>query len=224
MNVYTIRAADGYTFKVGCDCVAKTGDAGLIREIKARQAARRAEAKAERAKAREEGRAATAREAAKRYLAEHPALVQAFEECSHDIVVDIARRLHKYGSISQAQRELVLRLWGEAIQGVYNPAEPPAVNVPAGLDGKRVTLEGVILGTKVQESMYGDTLKMLLSVRTPDGSWKAWSTVPRGLWCPETGLRGLRVVVKARVEVSDRDPAFAFLSRPTAVSPVEPTR
>ncbi len=34
MNVCHIRAADGKEFKVGCDCVAKTGDAGLIKAYK----------------------------------------------------------------------------------------------------------------------------------------------------------------------------------------------
>lgn len=33
MNVFRVRGADGRVFKVGCDCVAKTGDAGLRREV-----------------------------------------------------------------------------------------------------------------------------------------------------------------------------------------------
>lgn len=43
-----IRSADGRTFKVGTDCVAKTGDAGLIRQYKNRPEVRAA-AKAKRA-------------------------------------------------------------------------------------------------------------------------------------------------------------------------------
>lgn len=35
MNVFTIQGADGRTFKVGCDCVLKTGDAGLRRTVDA---------------------------------------------------------------------------------------------------------------------------------------------------------------------------------------------
>ncbi len=49
MNVCMIRGADGSEFKVGCDCVARTGDAGLIRQYKNRpevRAANRAKAKA----------------------------------------------------------------------------------------------------------------------------------------------------------------------------------
>lgn len=43
-NVYWIRSADGKRFKVGCDCVAKTGDNGLRRSVdaKARAVAREA--------------------------------------------------------------------------------------------------------------------------------------------------------------------------------------
>lgn len=36
MSVFHIRSRDGKNFKVGCDCVMKTEDRGLIREIKSR--------------------------------------------------------------------------------------------------------------------------------------------------------------------------------------------
>lgn len=35
VNMFTIESADGNRFKVGCDCVLKTGDAGLIRKVDA---------------------------------------------------------------------------------------------------------------------------------------------------------------------------------------------
>ncbi len=34
MNVCLIKSSDGKAFKVGCDCVAKTGDAGLLKQFK----------------------------------------------------------------------------------------------------------------------------------------------------------------------------------------------
>lgn len=34
VNMFRIRSADGKTFKVGCDCLMKTGDAGLIQRVK----------------------------------------------------------------------------------------------------------------------------------------------------------------------------------------------
>lgn len=44
MYVARIKDADGREFKVGCDCVARTGDAGLRKVIDAKVAARRREA------------------------------------------------------------------------------------------------------------------------------------------------------------------------------------
>lgn len=47
MYVYQVRSVDGRTFGVGCDCVERTGDAGLIRSYKNRpevRAANRAKA------------------------------------------------------------------------------------------------------------------------------------------------------------------------------------
>jgi hypothetical protein len=48
MNNYLIVSSDGHQFAVGCECVAKTGDAGLTNKTKAlkRQADREARAKA----------------------------------------------------------------------------------------------------------------------------------------------------------------------------------
>ena len=49
MNNYLIRSADGRTFAVGCDCVAKTADGKLITKVEAEQ--RRIERERRRAKA-----------------------------------------------------------------------------------------------------------------------------------------------------------------------------
>lgn len=49
INMFHVESADGKRFKVGCDCIAKTGDAGLIKivksEISAAQAKRRRDKK-----------------------------------------------------------------------------------------------------------------------------------------------------------------------------------
>lgn len=34
VNMFTIESADGNRFKVGCDCIEKTGDAGLMKKVK----------------------------------------------------------------------------------------------------------------------------------------------------------------------------------------------
>jgi hypothetical protein len=33
VNMFRVRSSDGNTFKVGCDCIRKTGDEGLIRRV-----------------------------------------------------------------------------------------------------------------------------------------------------------------------------------------------
>jgi len=43
MYAVAIKSADGHTFKVGCDCVARTGDAGLIKAYKSHPDVRAAE-------------------------------------------------------------------------------------------------------------------------------------------------------------------------------------
>lgn len=214
MNVYTIASADGRRFVVGCDCVAKTYDRVLIADVKARQAEARALARETRRLAREAGYASARAQRAAEFLAARPELVTALA-CSNEIVRDIAAKLHRYGSISPAQEALVMRLYFQSVDGcVQGPAEPPAVDAPD--TDKRIEIVGTILGTKVQDSLYGSTLKMLVQVRTPFGAWKAWSTVPAGLSRPESGeWRGMAIRVKARVEVSRDDKSFAFLNRPT---------
>ncbi len=57
MNVFWIKGADGKRFKVGCDCVEKTGDRGLLKVINAKVA----EHKRELAHARIERKVAEAR-------------------------------------------------------------------------------------------------------------------------------------------------------------------
>jgi hypothetical protein len=216
-NVYMIRSSDGRDFVVGCDCVAKTGDRVLIADVKAAQAERRAVAREARRAALADGRKAERAAKGAAFFAAHPEFAAACEECTHEIAADIAARVRMFGSVSEAQMALVIKLHAEQVGGTFTPAEPPLV--PAPVTDKRVTLTGRVLATKVVDSMYGSTLKMMLAVRTPDGMWKAWSTVPSGMHRPQGDgeWRGMVATVKARVEVSKDDPSFAFLKRPTFV-------
>jgi hypothetical protein len=220
-HTYTIKASDGYTFVVGCDCVAKTGDAGLIKEIKALQTERRAAAREARNALRVEGRAAQARAAAETFLAARPELADALTNGTHEIVRDMAAKVQKWGSLSEAQIGLALRLYAEQIMGgAIGCLPPPDVAVPASVTSvKRAELTVTILGTKVVESMYGDTLKALYAIRTPEGQWKAWGTIPSGAheYRRDGEWKGATFRIRAAVTTSDRDPGFAFLSRPAIV-------
>lgn len=217
MNVFEILSSDARKFVVGCDCVAKTGDVKLIAEVKASQAERRAAAKQARNVARAEARKSTA---AERFAALPADLHEAFADCTHPIVVDIARRAREHGDVSASQAELVRKLYGEFIgrRDAVGCALPPPVTAPVTV--QRLAIEGTILATKLHESIYGDVLKMLVAVRTPDGQWKCWGTVPQFVFDQrrEEGrddLKGMRVAFSARFEASKDDPTFAFFSRPT---------
>jgi len=51
MNAYRVRSADGKDFKVGCDCIRKTGDSGLIKCVTEEEKAKRRAANRKRGEA-----------------------------------------------------------------------------------------------------------------------------------------------------------------------------
>jgi hypothetical protein len=151
-------------------------------------------------------------------------------QLDHPIMRDIRERLqhsHFRFGLSEGQERLVRKLWDEAHAA-------PEKHVPVPVNGARIELEGTVVGMKVQESMYGNTLKMTLKVETPEGSWLVYGTAPRQLldaandeWKAEVAgaqhggvdhrgqLRGRKVSFKATVVPGDREPHFGFFSRPS---------
>lgn len=87
-----------------------------------------------------------------------------------------------------------------AEQAELDAAEP----CPTG----RVAITGEILATKLQESYYGDTWKMLVK---DDRGFKVWGSIPSSLHAS----RGARVTFMAAVEPSRDDDKFGFYKRPT---------
>lgn len=135
---------------------------------------------------------------------------------SNDIVRDIARRCaFDFGAPTARQEELVLRIAQRAKERAEEP-ELPARRIPAKLlVDKRVVVRGRIVGTKMQDSPYGEQLKMLVVVPVDDGACKLWGTVPASLLVTNTQLRGQTVEFTAKVEVSKNDPTFGFVARPS---------
>jgi hypothetical protein len=162
-------------------------------------------------------------------LADEPELRRAFRT-KHYITDDIKARFLQYGEISPKQLALVIKIHNEELRRAAEPTFEPA-DAPVG----KQTVEGTVLSTKIKETMYGDTLKMLVRVEVGDGTaWKAWGTVPaafgRALSDRQTEqasaidapahierppLRGCRVRFSATFKQSPDDPAFAFFTRPT---------
>src|SRR5215472_11263665 len=65
----------------------------------------------------------------------------------------------------------------------------------------RVTITGTVLSTKLQESQFGSTWKMLVE---NESGWKVWGSIPSGI-NPE---KGDIVSFTAKVEKSPSDPKF----------------
>lgn len=218
-----IKSADGKTFKVGQDCVRRVDDKPLSAEIlaarKAERAAIRAELRAKAAAERDEERTRKAREASASFLAKHEGLEAAFltgASASHTILADLHAKLVKWGSLSDKQVAFALRLADE----VRKP-RPAEVHVPAPTG--RVTVEGEVVSLREVRNPYGygsnaSTLKMVVRVDTPAGSWLCWSTVPLSLG--GSGLRGKRVRFDATLEPG-KDAHFAFAKRPTKAEVLE---
>lgn len=135
---------------------------------------------------------------------------------NHQIVQDVKAKLEKFGSLSDAQVAMVLKIAKEAAERAAT--EPTPVPVPEG----RQVLKGTILTVKLQESFYGDTLKMLVQVPTEEGAFKVWGSVHSSLL--DEDLRGRLVQFTATVERSDKDEAFGFYKRPTKATLVEVTQ
>lgn len=102
----------------------------------------------------------------------------------------------------------------EASKAAEEELRAAGVTVPTG----RVTVTGVVVSVKVQDSPYGFTVKML--VKSAEG-WKVWGTMPRSLEGNYNTIgaeEGDTVTFAAALTPSDDDPLFGFFKRPTKAS------
>jgi hypothetical protein len=150
------------------------------------------------------------------FVADKPELAQAFiTGKGHHIIEDIASKLREYGSISQRQIDLVIKIAPEVhAEQVAVAARPEPLDAPDG----HVTVIGEILSIKSVDG-YGynqTTTKML--VESVDG-WKVWITMPLNL----DAARGDVVQFDATLTPSHNDPKFAYGKRPTRAGVLTPT-
>jgi hypothetical protein len=170
------------------------------------------EAQAAKAKKCREQREEAERQAAQ-FLVDRPELVEAFKT-EHHIIQDIHGKLRKYGSISEKQADLVLKIAREAAERIAEPKPQP---IPEELLEGRHEFKGVVLGFKEQESPFGGSF-----YHGPNMITKMVFRDDRGFTLYGTAVstddgydKGDRVAFFARVERSDRDKCFGFFSRPT---------
>jgi len=141
------------------------------------------------------------------------------------ILADMARKLARYGSLSDAQAAFAVKL-GETVR-TWVPTIEKHVPAPTG----RVTVCGRVVSVKDYESQYGTTWKMTVKVETPDGSWLTWTTVPTSIHdlyqdarTFDNGLAGWlkgRTVEFIATLERGKDDHFAFGKRPTKARIVE---
>lgn len=149
------------------------------------------------------------------FIAARPMLAAAIEQAKkpehqgNSFVRDVLNKLDQYGELSERQIECVIgSLARDAAFAAKRAAEPqPVAPVAEG----RVEVSGEVLTFKTQESMYGLTTKML--VRLSDLN-KIWVTMPSAYDLH----KGDKLTMKVTLTRSDKDPHFAFGSRPKILS------
>ena len=141
-------------------------------------------------------------------------------EHSSPILNELAFSLKRKGTLTDPQVKLGTKMLHEAVERQHraqveakeSEAEQQRLaNLPELVEGRRVmTLK--VLGTKLQESQWGVTTKML--VEDSQGR-KLYGTLPRGLDGLESGDH---VTFTASVSKSSDDPSFGFFARPQQAS------
>lgn len=143
---------------------------------------------------------------------QHADIVAWAKTAVHYIASDIARKLARYGSISEGQVNLLYKLKTQVEERAAAQAAEPVPTTPAP-EG-RLTVTGTILGLKTKDTPWGISHKML--VRLTDAN-KVWTTVPANF----DGGKGDSITFTATFERSKDDQHFAFGSRPHFKAPVE---
>lgn len=196
----------GLLLSIGHDCAAKyLSLRSLSRNQRADRAARRLKRRAARRKMRA-------------MLAAVPGINAALKT-DHYISKDLRASALKWGDLSEKQVALAFKIAKEESE---KTPEPTAVPIPDFGD-KRVVITGRVLGIKGQEGWgYNQFVwKMLVQVEAEGGAFKLWGTVPEALWVDSKPPKGKLVTFACKVKVSDTDPTFGFISRPTKASIVE---
>lgn len=121
-------------------------------------------------------------------------------EAIHEKLVGDLIRLQKY---QQEQRD--------AERAELDAAHEAGEDAPEG----RVVITGTVLAFKVQESMYGDVLKMLVQ---DDRGFRVWGSVPSSL---DDAERESRITFTATVTASDKDAKFGFFKRPAKAEVID---
>jgi len=139
---------------------------------------------------------------------------------SLNVLRDIISRAVKYGKISPKQMALISGMPAKVKADLDRQAKWEANKVAEKADQLangtecptgRGVVTGTVLSTKLQESRFGCTWKMLVK---DDEGFKVWGSIPSDL----DVAKGDKVTFTARLEQSKDDAYFGFFKRPTKAS------
>ena len=145
----------------------------------------------------------------------------------HDIFADMARKLIRFGSLSDKQVGFARRLLQDHLERQKNGGKTDrqlqwdaekakAQDAPTG----RAEIIGQVLKIEWRDTEYGPSLKMTVK---DDRGFVVWTTCPAQL--ADAGPeRGDRVRFWASLTPSDNDPKFAFGKRPTGGEKLQPQK
>lgn len=190
---------------IGHDCAAKYGMAGADWDALADERNRALKAR----------RTAARRSKAKEKLFKAYEGLEAALKVDHRIARDLAGKLEQYGSLSDGQCKLALKIAAEVAERIQKRAAQYMETHVAAPTG-RVTVRGTVVSLKEHQGDWGPFLKMTVKVAEKDGVWLCWATVPTGFE-PKKGDE-----VQFDAELSPgKDAHFAFGKRPTKASVVK---
>lgn len=125
---------------------------------------------------------------------------------NNEFVLDVLRKLERYGELTENQVAAVRKCVARDAEFAARRKEEAKTAKPAP-EG-RVTFEGVILSTRVQEGYMGKAQhKMLVAA---DAGFKVWVSVPSSL----EASKGTRIALTATLSPTEKDPAFAIGRNP----------
>jgi hypothetical protein len=121
------------------------------------------------------------------------------EKSGHRIARDLWNNLHKWGSLTPRQVELLVKLH------VQELAKPPVTGtLPEG----KATVTGTVAKTRFEVGAYGEVQKVLLSM---EGGLKVWGNAPSAA----NPVEGQVVRFTASFEASPNDKGFGYWKRPS---------
>lgn len=201
MHNFLIQSADGMRFVVGSDCVARTGDAGLVKQVRAeRLKVVREKREVSRSMARAEREAGWAAERAVRaevFAIEHAKLIaDAAEWMENDFVASVVKRGIAGGFMSDRALETVYRVVADLTAQKANRVNSKHV----GEVGKRLTfkvrVERVNGYSRPSFSGFGTDWVNIITMRDEAGN----AIVSKGAFSAE---RGDELTIKATVKAHD---------------------